>query len=1380
MSDVQVRLTLVDDASAKLNKVAKSAQKAATQMTTVGRNIDTAFQSSAPTSFASTAESAMSSVGSQAESLGDSIDSIFDGAEGGASAFSSQMQNAFNSASSGADEFGGAAQNAGDSMEELSSSAEELGENIEDIGGSNTGLDDLGEDASGAGKSMQKASTNAISFRDALKKLAAAVGVATAVKKVGEFMKDAVNIGSEFTSMMSEVQAISGASDSEVAQLEQLARDYGAATVFSATEAAEALKYMSLAGWDTSQMTEALGGVLNLAAASGMGLGEASDMVTDYLSAFGMKASQATYFADLLTYAQSNSNTTAAQLGEAYLNCAANMNAAGQDVETVTSLLEGMANQGVKGSRAGTMLAAMARDLTNNMEDGAVKIGDMTIAIADAQGNFRDFTDILTDVGTAVDGMGTAERSAALSSVFTSDSIKGVNMVLSEGIDNIAGYEEELRNSAGSAQAAADTMNNNLQGDVSEMSSAWEELKLKVFEGLEEPLREGVQYIASEVIPALSNWLPDAISSTTSMLSKVGEALKPLFNLLLKNPDKVGTVLASLGSSLVAIGAVKSVSKIANIGDDLLSVANGATEASTGLGKLALSIINNPWAAGAAAITAAAVAIGLAVKTWNDAQIDNSLNARFGVLDLDESQIEDFASRVIDAEWLVNINASINSFTKADELMEQAEEALETTRVLEWKCKVGMELTPDEQENYLSNIEEYAQAKVDELSERTYAAEITVKTMFQTEDGESFASAIEEWAAQDMADVSELQAQLTSLVENALTDGILDVDEQAAIDILESKINNILTSWNNAESQAQFDVIEQKYGRLSGKDLTADSFTSIVEELGEQRQAAAEALEENSVSFYSVLEAMNNAGRLEQTGYSLDEWKERYAEAARNMEATSLANSLDFESNTLTDTYGDKIEQNMQSIQDRTESAISQAEQFFENEDYSSLWDSLQYGYIQSMEGTNIFSDADQKALSRIYDKMKPDVADMQELIDSYSAAGQQVPQAVADSFNQAMEVGAAAGDMSAAWATYAKQMIADPANAALVSAIQEGTIGVPEELKTAIDRAMAVSNAGDAITIDTLTAELEGVEVDQDHVQKLLDEAVSESTAGLESSGEAVDAGTVTADVDVSASVDASQVAGSVEAATESAVSSADTNANVTTGVTVTAGETNTSEVTSLVQSNVDSTVGVNYDTNASTDVTLSETDNASEIYSAVGSNINSVFSSGYSTSASVTVHLNWRISNPTASLGISTSGSTATATISSAGYAEGGRIDNPIMAWLAEGGYPEYVIPMDGSSNAQDLWTQAGQEMGILDDQPISVSPGGTSGIIGAGSNSGGGTTDKNINLNINGNGSIKVSSNMSRDDVLSILVENVKDVLLNIIDQEILEEGDMAYDY
>lgn len=156
------------------------------------------------------------------------------------------------------------------------------------------------------------------------------------VSGIGEKLKglasSVLQTGMDFTASMSEVQALSGATGKELEALTETAKEYGASTQFTASESAQALKYMALAGWDTQQMTAGLPGILSLAASSGMELAQASDIVTDYLSAFGMEAEQSAYMADLLSYAQANSNTTVEQLSGAYKNCAANMHAAGQSV----------------------------------------------------------------------------------------------------------------------------------------------------------------------------------------------------------------------------------------------------------------------------------------------------------------------------------------------------------------------------------------------------------------------------------------------------------------------------------------------------------------------------------------------------------------------------------------------------------------------------------------------------------------------------------------------------------------------------------------------------------------------------------------------------------------------------------------------------------------------------------------------------------------------------------------------------------------------------------------------------------------------------------------------------------------------------------------
>lgn len=1082
MSDVSVRMTLQDDVSAKMQKITASARTAATQFSNAGRAMDSAFRSSAATSFASQAGSAFNSVESDAEALGNAIDEAVSGIESFSAGDTRGMGSAFSEAADSADDLSDSASRASESVDDLADATGDLGDGAD-------GMDSLAGQVDDAGSSMEEASSKAINLSGALKTLFAVVSAAAVMGQVKDFAADSIELGKNYTSVMSEVAAISGASSSDLAMMEDTARQYGATTVFSASEAAEALKYMSLAGWDAQQSTSALGGVLNLAAASGMGLGEASDMVTDYLSAFGMEANKSTYFADMLAYAQSNSNTTAAQLGEAYKNSAANMHAAGQDVETTTSLLEAMANQGRKGSEAGTTLGAMMRDITAKMDDGAIKIGETSIAVQDASGNFRDMTDILTEVGEATEGMGSAQRAAALSSVFTDDSIKGVNMVLAEGMDKVAGYEEALRSATGASEDMAETMNDNLSGDMANMNSAYEEMQLQAFEAMEGPLREGAQWITSDIIPTLTSWVPDAFGTLASGISKVGNALSPMIKTVLQNPKAVASAFASIGAGFAAMKTVNTGIKIAG----MVSEAGGMASA---LGKLGTSLFGSPWAAGAAAAVAAITAVGLAVKKYNDIQVEDSLSAHFGSVELDDSQIEDFASRVIDAQWLVNINAAIGHFENAEEFNQQAEEALAANDALEWKARVGIQLTEDEQSSYMQNIETFKENIEQALTEQTLAAKMTVNEFdIKMADGSSLGSQIEKWAEQDLGEMQSLSAGLTNLVQTALEDGIIDVDEQAAIDQLQGKINNIMEGWQEAEAQAQMDVLTQKYGRLSGKDLEPSTFVKVVEELGKQRETATAALETSETKLYTTLNALNRADENGVQRISDDEltnYKKQAGYAVRNNQASMIGNSLEFEKNTISDAYGEKLDSNYSAIQEQTGNFLNNANSYLENQDYMSLFDSMQNGFISAMTGTNIFSGKDQQALSDIYDSMKPDVESMAGLIDEYKEMGQAIPQDVMTAFNDAVQVGAAAGDADAAWQVFANQMIADPASEALVQAIQDGTVNVPDELKTAIDRATTEIDP-DPVTIEGMQAEVDDVDVNQDHVDQLIQDALGD-----------------------------------------------------------------------------------------------------------------------------------------------------------------------------------------------------------------------------------------------------------------------------------------------
>ena len=338
-----------------------------------------------------------------------------------------------------------------------------------------------------------------------------------AVAKLGQKALDAakyvVDVGSTFEASMSKVEALSGASGSELDALKDKASELGRTTQFSASEAADAMANMALAGWDTQEMLTGIDGVLQLAAAGGMDLASASDAVAGYLAAFNMEAGEAGKLADVMATAQAKSKTTTDQLAEAYGTCATNMTQAGQEMTTTTALLEAMASVNDTGSAAGTKLSAVMAQITQKMKDGKIQIGDTEVAVTDSTGAFRDMVDIITDVEKATDGMTNAERASALQKTFNRQSVAGMNELLSVGSDRLREYKGDLENSEGAASRMAGVMNDNLQGAVKEMNSATEGLGNALYDKVSGPLTGAV-----EIATGLINGITDAISPVQTEL----------------------------------------------------------------------------------------------------------------------------------------------------------------------------------------------------------------------------------------------------------------------------------------------------------------------------------------------------------------------------------------------------------------------------------------------------------------------------------------------------------------------------------------------------------------------------------------------------------------------------------------------------------------------------------------------------------------------------------------------------------------------------------------------------------------------------------------------------------------------------------------------
>lgn len=375
-----------------------------------------------------------------------------------------------------------------------------------DTGGFSSGIDKL--------KSIAKTGVTALTTTLA--------GVSTAIAAGATA---SVNVGSSFESAMSKVSAISGSTGEELQSLTDKAKEMGASTKFSASESAEALQYMAMAGWDTESMLDGISGIMSLAAADGLDLATTSDIVTDALTAFGLKASDSTHFADVLAKASSSANTNVSMLGESFKYVAPLAGTMRYSVEDVSLALGLMANASVKGSMAGTSLKTALANLSAPTEQMATVMDKYKISLTDSKDEALPLADVLTQLRDKFGGLSETEQTAAASTLFGKEAMSGMLAIINASDSDFKKLTENINNADGAAQSMADTMQDNLQGQITILKSALEGLGIEIYGSMSEPLSEAAVEAQNYV-----NQLTEAFKSDglTGMIAEAGNVFGEL------------------------------------------------------------------------------------------------------------------------------------------------------------------------------------------------------------------------------------------------------------------------------------------------------------------------------------------------------------------------------------------------------------------------------------------------------------------------------------------------------------------------------------------------------------------------------------------------------------------------------------------------------------------------------------------------------------------------------------------------------------------------------------------------------------------------------------------------------------------------------------
>jgi len=410
------------------------------------------------------------------------------------------------------------------------------------------GLDDkeFQDKLTGAGQSFKNTAAEIEAKAEQMRKSMLTITGAGAAA-LGAFAVDSVKTAAEFDTSMSKVAAISGATGKDLEALRDKAKEMGETTKFSAAESADALTYMAMAGWEPKQMLDGLSGIMNLAAASGEDLATTSDIVTDALTAFGLKAEDSGHFADVLAAASSNANTNVSMLGESFKYAAPVAGALGISAEDTSIALGIMANAGIKASQSGTALRTGLTNLakpTKQMQEAMEKFG---IALKENDDGSINLRDTMIDLREKLGGLSEAEQASAAAAIFGKEAMSGWLAIVNASDEDFYKLTSAIDNSNGAAEEMARIMEDNLEGDIHKMVSAWEGFRIELGEKLMPYARQFIQWLtdligrADEIIPkvtaAAAAFATFSVAiNMTSIIKKVTLAFQAFMALIVANP----------------------------------------------------------------------------------------------------------------------------------------------------------------------------------------------------------------------------------------------------------------------------------------------------------------------------------------------------------------------------------------------------------------------------------------------------------------------------------------------------------------------------------------------------------------------------------------------------------------------------------------------------------------------------------------------------------------------------------------------------------------------------------------------------------------------------------------------------------------------------
>lgn len=695
-----------------------------------------------------------------------------------------------------------------------------------------------------------------------------------------------VKTGMAYESQMSTVRALSQASDADMLQLDKTAQHLGTTTVWTAKESGQAMEYMAMAGWNAKQMVDAVPATMDLASASGEDLAEVSDIVTDSMTAFNMKAKEASHFTDVLAAAATSSNTNVGKLGESFKYAAPLAGSLGYSIEDTSLALGLMANSGIKASQAGTSMRSWLTRMAKPTDESAAAMKKLGLSLKDSHGKMKPLRTVIKETRSAFSGLSKSQKAQYAAMLAGKTGMSGLLAVVQSADGDFSKLSDAIDNCNGAAKKMADTKLDNLEGDVTLFKSAMDGAGLEIYDEIKEPLRdvvqEGTKWVTNfakefkENFPTIKRYVSDAgeaIAQFATPLIQVGDWL-------VSHPDAIVGTITGIGTALITY---KVASGLTNLATSLSSLS------SSGLGVLGLT--------GAVGVV---TGIAGAINEANRIAKDASLDEHFGNVALSMDDIKTVSKEIVGAKKLERVSELLSSMSKTKGFADELKEANSAIKKMHWKTSIGMEFSDSDKADYETNVKQYVDSAQKLIEQNGYEVNIATSLLFDDSPEKTQLLKNDNYFYKELdGEVSKLSDKINAKLQKGIKKGF-SPDLQNEIDGLLNQMSEITNAFSKADTESSWKILETEW---SGKALTADSFKNLKGEI----QNNIKELEDGAKDARDT--GITNAGRKKELGY-IDQ-KEYEAEVKKYKDAydktTSEAKNrgIKFLLNSTLDTYGE-------------------------------------------------------------------------------------------------------------------------------------------------------------------------------------------------------------------------------------------------------------------------------------------------------------------------------------------------------------------------------------------------------------------------------------------------------------------------------------------